>query len=311
MDRTHSAQTIRLPAYAELLIDSMDRYVNGFPDSAQEVTSSSRWTTAIRNYALNGYFTRLAVTQIQFQWNLPTIIQAYNDTFWFNVDSGLDAGWHEINIPQSFYTPSELATAVEDALQAECPNSGLTCVYLPAESVFQIESSNSTDFYVGGPTAQGTDPVLYRRTLHTLGFVRTNTTPSTDYYGSTPTMLPTRYIDIISSYISKFQDVKDSSTSQSLNWQNKICRVFPCPPSNKIEILENSGPSDGPFYITIDYSTPKQIMWNPDEALNNFTIELRDEEGELVPFEDENTGTSALNAQYGCEYCITLYASET
>lgn len=310
MDKTHAPQTIRLPAYAELLIDSMDRYRNGFPSEAVNITTSSRWTTSLNNYALNGYFTRLAVTQIQFQWNLPTIIGAYNNIFTIVIDNGEDEGEYEIELQEAFYTPTELASEIEDKLQTACPNSDLTCVYESASGVFYIASGDGTEFTIQSPDEAG-DPTVVRRTLHTLGFTRTNALPRSDYFGTIPTMLPTRYIDIISAYISKFQDVKDSSTSQNFNWQNKIARVYAVPPSNRVEIKADGGPSVNPYIMTIDYATPKQIMWSPDEALNNFTVELRDEEGEYLPFGPIAGLDDPDRVAYGCEYSMTLLASET
>jgi len=116
---------------------------------------------------------------------------------------------------------------------------------------------------------------------------------------------------MISSYISKFQDVKDSSTSQIYNWQNKIARIYAVPPSNRVEISPNAGPSANPYILTIDYATPKQIMWSPDEALNNFTIELRDEDGEYLPYVTPQLSPGPTIPAYGCEYALTLLASET
>jgi hypothetical protein len=298
MDRTHAATTIRQPAYAELLIDSMDRFKNGFPDQSDDVPTSSKWTTQLNNYVLNGYFYRLAVTQIQFQWNLPTIIPDYNDNFEIVIDTGTDAGPHIIELTADvYYTPTELAAEIQSKLQTEAPASGFTCVF--AEGVFQITATE--DWNMSGTA----EDIIQNRCRLTLGFLASVGIDSGDtYYGMVPTMLPTRFIDIHSAYISKFQDVKDSSTSQNLNWQNKIARVYACPPSNRIEISANGGFAN-PYVMTIDYATPKQIMWNPDEALNNFTLELRDEFGQYVPYKVDGT------FGYGCEYAMTLLASET
>jgi len=295
--------TIRLPAYAELLIDSLDRFTNGFPDvGTLDVPTSSRWTTRINNYVLNGYFTRLAVTQIQFQWNLPTIIPGYNDFFEIDVETGPDTGPLVITLTGDvYYTPTELAAEIEDQLQAAASGSGFTCVF--SEGVFKIEATEAWQIINISGNEGDLTPLRCRMTL---GFLADASLAASDsYYGTVPTMLPTRYIDIISAYIAKFQDVKDSSTSQTLNWQNKIARVYAVPPSNRIEIAADAGPSKNPYIMTIDFATPKQIMWSPDEALNNFTLELRDEFGQYVPYKVDGTNG------YGCEYCMTMLASET
>lgn len=306
--------TIRLPAYAELLVDSMDRYQGGYPATADLITSSSSWTTALPSYALNGYFTRLAITQIQFQWNLPTILEGWNDVFYVQ-DNDLPPNYFPITIAQGFYTPSGLATALQQALNTGCPNLGgnpANWTVAFTNGVFVIEADDFFQFAdpatsaVEGPAYPA---VHYARCLTTIGLLRTNypsitiapPAPQTRFIGGVPSMLPTRFIDMCSSYLTKFQDVKDSSTSTGLSYNNKVARIYAVSPASPQYLTSSNGPSDGPYYITVDYATPKMIMWNPDEAINNFDIQLRDEFGDLIPF----------SPIYGCEYAFTLYASET
>jgi hypothetical protein len=297
MDRTHSATTIRQPAYAELLIDSFDRFPNGFPVTNTPLQSSSSWRTNLGNYPLNGYFTRLAITQVQFQWNLPTIITGYNDKFIVTVTTGVDAGVQTLTLDQGYYTPTELAAEIQSKLQAAFPASVFTCVFL--EGSFVI---NSDEDFLLPDVGQGH---IFQRCLLTCGFLKTGGVAADVYVGTVPSLLPTRYIDILSSYITKFQDVKDSSTNDGIIYVSKIARIYPCPPSNRIDISPSGGPSANPFYITIDYATPKMIMWNPDEALANFDLQLRDEFGDFVPWAVDGVDG------YGCEYLITMLASET
>jgi hypothetical protein len=306
MDRSHTAQTIRFPAAAELLIDSMDRYKAGFPQYGDENTTSSNWRTNLPNYVMNGYFTRLAITQIQFFWNLPTIIPGYNETIVVVADVGGAEATEVIAITPGFYTPNTLAAEIEDQLQAAFPAEGFTCVF--ANGAFKIQATNA--FLV--VDAGSLDPTVYTsdeirevvHTLQTLGFENATSDPAkaaTTFIGGIPTMLPTRYIDILSSYITKFQEVKDSSTSQAIIYNCIIARVYPVPPNSRIDIAPDGGPSENPFIITIDYNTPKNIMWSPQEALANFDIQLRDEFGDLIPW----------SAQYGCEYQLTMQVSES
>jgi len=293
MDRLHTAQTIRQPAAASLLIDSMDRYKAGFPQDGNENTSSSNWRTNLPNYVMNGYFTRLAITQLQFFWNLPTIIAGYND--YFIVDYGLDV--YPITLTAGFYTPNTLAAEIQTRLLAEIPGSGFTCTF--SGGAFLL---TATDPFIIEPSFSGAvNDIRIVHTLQTLGFVNAGDAAATTFIGGVPTMLPTRFIDILSSYLTKFQDVKDSSTSQAIIYNCIIARVYPVPPNTRIDIAPDGGPSENPFIITIDYNVPKQIMWSPNEALANFDIQLRDEFGDLIPW----------SPQYGCEYQLTMYASES
>jgi hypothetical protein len=298
MDALHkSATTIRQPAYAEVCIDSHDRYRYGQPFDVDELTTSSDWQTNLKHYALNGYFTRLALTQLQFQWNLPTIISGWNDVFGIVV--GGDASG--VQLTEGYYTPTTLAAEIEDVLQAKYPAENFTCTYNAVLGAFAIDNTGGTEtFYIGPADLNNHREV---RTLITLGFTP-NISPSTAFIGNTPTMLPTRYINMHSSYIAKFQDVKDTSTSQDIIYNNLICRIYPVPGNYRIDVTDNFSPGSTPFVINLDFSSPKQIMWNPNEALANFDIQLRDEFGDFIPYD-------TANGRYGCEYVMTLFASET
>ena len=307
MDALHqSATVIRQPAYAEVCIDSLDRYRYGIAPSGPQVTTSSDWQSNLRHYALQGYFTRLVLTQLQFQWNLPTIIAGYNDILSFVVNPGPEEQPGTITILPGYYTPSGLATAIQNALQAEFTLDAFTCTFTNGSFVI----TNTAPFYIetlaAGYPSQAGDFLRAVRCLITTGFLNQggNAAAATTLVGSPPTMLATRYIDMYSSYIAKFQDVKDTSTSQELIYNNIIARIYPVPGNWRFDITANSSPGSAPFIVNLDYATPKQIMWNPNEALGNFDIQLRDEHGQFVPF-DLATGT------YGCEYVMTVLASET
>lgn len=310
MDQLHQGTPIRQPAAAQFLIDSLDRYRTGFPASGNLSTTSSDWKTNLPGYVLNGYFTRLAVTQIQFQYNLPNMLEGYNNDFY--VFDGTD--YFLITVPQGFYTPTELAAALQTALNTDAVTiGGVTANWevtfingvflLEADAVFYIV--NPTEANLQGSSASAN---TYAKALITLGLTNTDegailnvTTSKYEFYGGVPTMLCTRFIDIHSSYLTKFQDVKDSTTSQTIIYNSQIARIYPVALNTRIDIAPDAGVCANPFILCIDYNTPKQIRWNPSEALANFDLQLRDEFGDILPW----------NTRYGCEYLLTCLASET
>jgi len=299
-DNLAQGQTQRPPASALLLIDSLDRYKYGTPGfGLNGGTTSSQWTTQLQQYVLSGYFTRLALTQIFFQWNLPTIIQGYNDSFDIDV-SGTP---YVITLDEGFYTPNGLAQEIEDQLDAATP---LTWTVTYSGGVFNI-SNPSDDWYPVNPAwvnpggVVPADELVSVRALTTLGLQNIEPTDAdTLLLGGVPTMLPTRFIDILSSYLTKFQTVKDSSTTQVSPFISQIARIYPVAPNTRVNLDEDGGPTYVPFQICIDYNTPKHINWNFQEAISNFDIQLRDEFGELVPW----------SRNYGCEYSLTCLATE-
>jgi hypothetical protein len=282
----------------------MDRYANGFPYDTTELTTSSQWTLQSRQYVLNGYFNRIALTQIQFFWNLPTIITGYNDTIAIGSADGLSVLGY-ITIPQHWYVCDTLAAAIQDGFSALVsggtvtadPNSG--ALTFTAPSGFSILPPNSA-IITGNAT-------LYGRTYQTTGIIPGHAVSSMDTFSlvcGIPTMLPTRYIDVGSKYLTKYQRVKDSSTLISGQISNILARVYAFAPSTRTPFppTANSGTDvDTPVAISIDYGTGKQLEWGDDEIISNFDVILTDEYGGLVPWDKA----------YGCEYAFTITASET
>jgi hypothetical protein len=117
-------------------------------------------------------------------------------------------------------------------------------------------------------------------------------------------MLATRYIDLCSSYLTKYQRVKDVTTLPSHTISNVIARIYPTAPNTRVPLANDGSIGSQPFSLCIDYNTPKHIRWSPDEGVSNFDLQLRDEYGDLIPFD-------VTNGAYGCEYQLTILASES
>lgn len=297
-------QTIRQPSFTSLFVDSMDRYADGFPYDTSQLKSSSQWTLQSRQYVLNGYFNRIALTQIQFFWNLPTIITGYNDTIAIgSADETSIVGY--ITIPQHWYTCDSLASALSSLFAALVsggtvsadPHSG--ALSFTASEGFSILPPNFPNL-TGGVN-------IYGRTYQTTGVIPGIAPAVGDVYtliGGIPTMLPTRYIDVGSRYLTKFQKCKDQSSLISGQITNILARVYAFAPSTRTPFppSTNSGQDvDTPVVLSIDYGTGKQLEWGDDEVISNFDITLTDEYGGIVPW----------TPQTGCEYAFTLSASET
>ena len=281
---------IRQPSSAQLLIDSLDRYPNGFPSSGG--TSSSSWQLNLQQLSMNGYIHRMAVSQVQFQWNLPTIITNYNDQLYFNYNGQ----FYTATLAPGFYTPDELATEVQDAMNAAVVAEVFTVVFSSLTGTF-IWTSNAGAFVF---LNTGSTPTRYNRAYLTLGIYVAGTAVSTKT-GTQPSMLPTRYIDICSNFLTKYQRLKDTTTLPSNIVSSCIARIYPVALNTQIYLTGTSSVGSQPFVVAIDYTTPKQIAWSPEEAIGNFDLQLLDEDGQQVPW----------SPTFGCEYNIVLLASET
>lgn len=301
MDRSeHPGVPQRPPASAELLVDSLDRYTNGIPASGSLATTSSDWQTQFQQNVLYGYFTRLAITQIQFFYNLPTIVSGYNDTFRIIDVSGGSPTTKKITIPQGFYDVSGLSVAMQTALNAPAAFGAgtYTVVYSNLSRSFVITRNGGTF-----ALAVSTSDLPSVRFLTTSGLYSKNLdSAAASKTFAPPSMLATRFVDMVSRYLTKFQRVKDSTTLVSPTVSNIIARIYLTPP-NTLQSVDSIVVPQGsaPFTICIDYNTPKHIKWSPEEALGNFDLQLIDDFGQLIPF----------GSTFGCEYQFTMLATET
>jgi hypothetical protein len=116
-----------------------------------------------------------------------------------------------------------------------------------------------------------------------------------------PPMIYTRWLDICSSRLTKFQRVKDATTMPQFKTADVIARIYAVPPNVSQNPAQAGQLFSEPWIMTIDYNTPKHIKWNPDEPISNFDVTVRDEFGDLMPWSSE----------YPTEYQLTILASET
>lgn len=291
--KDEKVKTARAPASAHLLIDSLDRYTSGYPRNPSDPqTTSSAWTLQLPQYVLNGFFTRLSVTQIQFQWNLPTVITGYNDRLVFNQGATIV----NATIPQGFYTQTTLAAAITAAIAAAPtpPASAVTANYVALSQNFTLTSAAAVTLVDTGSSSRA-GRFGITSGLQFSGVIGSGTTTVT---GAIPTMLPTRFIDMRSSYLAKNQRVKDVTTLPQNIVTDVIARIYATAPNTAVS--STSTLFQAPWILNISYPVPKYIRWNVEEPISNFSLELLDDSGAALPWA----------ANLGCEYAMTIIASE-
>lgn len=297
----HPGVPSRPPASAHLMMSSTDRYRDRF-DRLLKPTTGAKFTLQRPNNLLSGYFTRLAITQIQFQWNLPTIIEGVNDEFSLVFDETTTV---DIVITPGWYTVDELATAIE----TEITDAGnydeawdFTCTVVDGALVLQAGVTMIPFIGPPGSSEQAPNNFLITAGLFVQDAVETAPSSGTfRIYGAPAPMLYTRWIDMCSRNLTQFQRVKDNTTLIGNVNDDVIARVYACPPN---QILNNSYPGQlfsEPWIMVIDYNTPKHMKWEVNQAINNFDIELKDEFGQTIYW----------STQYPTEFQLTMMASET
>jgi hypothetical protein len=256
-----------------------------------------------------GYINRIAVSQIQLQYNIPTICFNRNDRlaiFSFSTDLV------EIQIPFGFYTPLELAIALTSLFAATPALSALDLdVSYDLLRGFTFTSQLSEEFVFPSPAfliASGVSQNTINTILKTYKVFGMNVENSevnglnTDIQVSFeyPNFLYTPYIDIYSDVLTNYQTVKDTNTSVEKP-KGLVARIYLSGVSNPVIQTGTTALGSTPFIMTADLNSPKIIQWSPDVAVPSIDFQLRDCYGDLIPGDVE---------RYPTEFQMTLLCIE-
>jgi hypothetical protein len=314
----HPAETSRQPASAYLFIDSQDRAQISSLGQEQSLTQFlikypvqplNSFTIQKRQPFLSGYFTRLAVTECRFEFNSPNVNKRNNLIVFFDENNVA----HEIEVPEAFYTPDELATALQSALTSAIAGQTWTVAF--SGDFFTVNSDADFSIY---PAEFSTVDQTLKGLFFMMGFDATLTAdPDTTQQGSQfPSMTYTRYIDICSRQLTQYQKVKDNSTREN-QVPSVLCRLYLG--NYTTEGLGDGGstatlyyPGCRPCVISRIFNVPKYASWNPGAFIDQIDIELRDDIGNLLYIAGDPNRNEQLNAiRTTNEFQLTLHASES
>jgi len=282
------ASTVRPSATCLLTINSDDR----FKDYAAATALSDATTYNISPYSFTINKaesllpippTRLAITEVAFQWAIPNITYNTNTIFvaW-TYPPETPAQSALITVPVGFYTPSELAAEMQLQIRAEVPDlSGFTMTYGTDLSgaarpifVYKTNSLDSTVAFVPITSAEAPDFVpTFKQLFNVLGFNTINT-PNAPVvynrgYGGSTFAQTINYIDIVCSQLTALQGIRDT-TSQTIR-RDALARLYIVNPSDVSNVScadpAFCPPGCAPFTIYKDYATPKQVQWIPNQPL--------------------------------------------
>ena len=325
----HKGKPQRPPASAQLLINSIDRYASSYTPISQYApfildasfnlinnnASASNFVYNLQRPLLNGYFTRIGITQFQLNWNVPTITSGVNDLILLDISGSPSI--FPVQLVQGFYDGFSLANMLQTRILADISGvvPAFTMSYNQQRGSLQYSTGNNAIFMRFGLRAAGDISPIYKA-YNTLGLTASNfNTYVNAGFTSTVKFVYTSYIDVISNKLSQYMKVKDSETS----WKpdtNVLCRIYTTPP-NWIASSDISGNAYGsrPFKLVWDPNTPKMMMWNPNETIFDFDINVVDEFGDLVPWSNGGVLTTnnfkVATAGANFEFQMTLLASET
>jgi len=260
MEKQDKGVTIRNPATANLLIDSIDRS-----------TGTSANFVIRKDYSiLNGFFHRIGVSEIILDWCVDNI-SAATDNNTFQVTT--PAGTYTATLNDGSYTVEMALNAIVTLLNAAA-GIGVT---------FSITAG------VGYSILHGTAPftVLETNLSQQLNIVAG--VNSVDQPVSCPVLLPYTYIDIVSPELTYNQSLKDATTNYFE--QNVLYRWYLA--------WDGPAPVDGLGYpILQGYQRfvvrrvlpfPKQIRWENNIPIGQLSFQVYSSQGTLLlPSQTQN-----------------------
>lgn len=337
---------------AILAISSLDRYTVGLNGKSDQPVSNALevqfnnagpyandFSIIAPGALMNGYIEKIIISQIQMQYNLPTIVPGRNDQLVVGFETGQQTGIYTVvpvSIPYGFYTPQELAALLATRLDAVIPTLAPWTVNYSNVGVdlgFSIISGNQLGlrFFLPTPTELRppflftlTEPEIqiYLKTAKVFGFTVGNSAPS--YIGqvswNAPDFLYTPFIDIYSDALTNYQRLKDTDSS-TIKRKGLLARLYL---SGTGQIQVTSGafvnqngdiivPSTAlgcnPFVFTADLNSPKIINWTPDTAVNSLDFQVRDCYGDLL-FTVQPGGVGGATEAFNSEFQMTLLCVE-
>ena len=248
-----------------------------------------------------GYMNKIIISQIQLQYNVPTIIPGKNDyLLLFQAGTFPGIAIAIVIIPYGFYTPQELAAVLQVLIRATDFGLGgnapdFTVIYDAEQNAFVFDSNNpSFLFYfpVDLATIQVVIPgitpsfIPLLKTYNLLGISQANADDflgpgkQVQKSGNNINWLYTPYVDIISEALTKYQNMKDTDTSR--NKLNSIIARIYLVGVGPAQAVDGNPVGSRPFTVIQDMNSSKVIRWSVNEAVNNLDFQMRDQYGDLL-----------------------------
>jgi hypothetical protein len=296
------AVTVRPSSTALFCIDSRDRYKTVIEE--QNANKSAYDFTIYKNESLlNGFFTRIGLTEIVFPYYIPNINDKTN-TILMIYDGGAEV---PVVLKNGFYNPTDLAAALQQALITAGADAATTVTYT-AFGNFEIDASTGHDIILFSTVEGPNEWSLFDLLGGNLDWVT-----AAQVLGGTITRCRyTEYIDITCSQLTYNQDLKDGSSAPIV--RDMVARVYIETENDQVAPVWNGTkvviptvetiPGCYPFTIYRQFKTPKMIMWNNTQPIGNLKIELFDSRGNPL------TMSNYLADSYAPDWRATFLISE-
>lgn len=306
-NREAKTVTVRPAANALLAVDSNDSRVFDKTTGVRiDISNPSQIYINKQRPLLTGYLTRLALTEMNINWATPNVNQR-NNTLTMAVQSSSGVRYGRLTIPEGFYKPTELATAIMAQfisvfgtfLNYTAPGNPLFVSFSTVTSSFTLEAQSSSGpgswdnftfsilpgikYMANPPTIPTALPAVQDDLTEMMGLTPTSETVGTTELivnGGFATMMYTPYIDVVSNLLTKNQNVADGDSAK-IYTSSKLARIYFSNESIEARTEDNI-PGVRPFVCRREFVTPKQIQWDNTENVDAIDIQVLDHKGRPI-----------------------------
>ena len=308
--------TVRPSSTSLLCVDSEDRY-NDYVAATNAPSSPYNFKINQPKTLMNGFFTRIAVSEVVFPWTIPNI-NAKTRTIDIVTQIGAAAPvFTTLNVPLGFYTPAALAQYIQDRMNFLIVGLGMSMQYGQTTGPFFnyfVGAGNTISFFpMTYNSAAYPYPASTKQLIDVLGFGAANAVAAVSGVGNYTLCQATRYVDIVCPQLTYNQPLKDTMTQ--ITARDTLCRIYVggAPGVSSTTMTDSSGalfcpPGCAPTVIYRDFSNPKQIAWLPNQGIPGYlTFQVYDDAGALL---DEALATANFLATPSSDWSMTMLVTE-
>ena len=289
------AVTSRPPATANFFVDSVDRASGGAGDFVISKNES----------LFNGFFNRLTVNEVVLDWGVPNISPWWENNTISITNLAAGGSTQTLVLPQGFYTALDCIAQIIDAATPAFAGDPIPIVF---STLFQngtlllIASQDFRINWVAVPPATRPSARDLARLLFVPPQLNVTITGATGVAPSSPYLLGTRYVDIVSQQLTYNQELKDNTTATirrdvlyrwyfaqdnvPLEYDEIPFTLAAAAPAPAVQVLVKTNlPVLQGYTSFVARRTPpypKQIRWSPEQPIGQVSFQVYDDRGRLM-----------------------------
>jgi hypothetical protein len=286
------AVTSRPPATANFFVDSVDRSRGSAAQAGDFIINKGE-------SLFNGFFNRLTVNEVVLNWGVPNISSYWGNNTISITNLAVGGSTQTLSLTQGFYSVLDCLQEIVTLANAAFAGDAIPILFNLEFALGSIFITADQDFTVNWNSAQ---PKNLARLLFVPIQLNTVITGATGITPSSPFLLGTRYVDIVSQQLTYNQELKDNTTAAIrrdvlYRWYfaqdnvpleyEKFPVAYPAiAPAPAVTMLTDTNiPVLQGYTAFVQRRTPpfpKQIRWSPEQPIGQVSFQVYDDQGRIV-----------------------------